>query len=379
MNYGCNPVTGKRDQRWVTVRGSRRDAEKKLAELLHRKYIENPASAGDVTLGEFINRWLSEYAEPSLSATTSMHYHSKLRCHIIPRLGSLPLSKLTPPVLQRHYAFLVAAGRVMDGGPLSHSSVRHTHVILSNVLEHALKWGYLYRNPAKAVRPPRVERKEMRVWDNIQVIQFFKEVREHPDFSIYFQLFYVDFFSGLRLSEILALKWGDVDLDSGEVGIRRTVHQLHNGSIVYQSPKSIRSRRTIVLPGSAVEVLKRHYQAHAGYRTILGTTLKDSDFIFAGPDGRPFKPATISQAFRRMVRISGLPKIRFHDIRHTHASLLIKQGVNPKIIQERLGHASIQTTFDVYGHLYPGMQQVVADVFDKEFFEGKLPERLESG
>jgi integrase len=374
---GRNPETDKRRQHWETVHGTRKDAQRRLTEFLHRLDAENLVAPSALTLGAFLEHWFVEYVEPSLSPRTAEVYISKLRCHVIPHLGNLLLRNLKPEDLQRLYATLIKTGRCRDGCPLSNRTVHHIHVILSNALDHALKWELITRNPAKAVRPPKVERREMRAWNGDQVVCFLEKTRSNIDYVMYFELFYIDFATGMRLSEILALRWNDVDLDTGEIRINRTVYQLNDGSIVYGSPKSVRSRRTIVLPPSAIEVLRRHYQAQTAYRTMLGLTLNEDDFIFTRPDGRPFRPGTIGQAFRRMVKHTDLPPIRFHDIRHTHASLLIQQRVNPKVIQERLGHASIQTTFDTYGHLYPGTQQAAADIFDREVLEGALPKQLE--
>ncbi len=190
-------------------------------------------------------------------------------------------------------------------------------------------------------------------------ISVFLEAAFH---SPYYVLFYLAFFTGMRRSELLALRWCDVDLLLCQVHITRSLHYLRTGNIVFGSPKTTRARRIVSLPPSSACLLQGHKDKREAQ---LGMTLKEDDLIFSDHEGKPLLPDTISHAWAKLVKRAGLEHIRFHDARHTHASLLLKQSVHPKIVQERLGHATISTTLDLYSHVSPGLQEAAAIGFDK--------------
>ena len=220
--------------------------------------------------------------------------------------------------------------------------------------------GLIARNPADAVDIPKLERREMRVMTEIDLHIFLEYAGSTP----YFALFYAALFTGMRRSELLALRWSDLDLLLCQVSVTRSLHQLHNREIVFRQPKTAKGRRLIALSPSNVAVLKEHQAAQIEQRRAVGMTLQDDDLVFSQPDGKPLLPDSITVAWRNLARRSGLKGIRLHDARHTHASLLLKQGVHPKIVQERLGHASIAITLDTYSHVAPGLQQQAANGFD---------------
>jgi len=181
----------------------------------------------------------------------------------------------------------------------------------------------------------------------------------------YYALFYLALFTGMRRSELLALQWCDVDLALGQVYVARTLHHLRNGGIAFRAPKTAKGRRTIALPPSACIALRAHREAQEARRTMLEIPLREDELVFSQLDGRPLLPDTVTHAWVKLVRRTGLQGIRLHDARHTHASLMLKQGVHPKIVQERLGHASIQITLDTYSHVAPGLQAAAAVRFDE--------------
>jgi integrase len=169
----------------------------------------------------------------------------------------------------------------------------------------------------------------------------------------------------MRRSELLALRWKDIDFMLGQVYVNRSLHHLRDGSIVFQSPKTAKGRRTVALPPSAVIVLREHREKQKLERAMLGIPLTDEDIVFSHPDGNPWLPNTVTHAWIKLVRRTGLKEIRLHDARHSHASLLLKQGTHPKIVQERLGHSGIAITLDTYSHVTPGLQQAAAARFDE--------------
>jgi len=180
----------------------------------------------------------------------------------------------------------------------------------------------------------------------------------------YHALFYLALFTGMRRSELLALRWCDVDLLLCQLSVTRTIHQLHSGEIIFQQTKTDKSRRMVSLSPSTAIVLREHREQQEKIRQSLGLTLTDDDLIFCQIDGKPLLPDSITHAWMKLARRTGLKSIRLHDARHSHASLMLKQGVHPKIVQERLGHSSIQITLDTYSHVAPGLQQAAANRFD---------------
>jgi integrase len=168
----------------------------------------------------------------------------------------------------------------------------------------------------------------------------------------------------MRRSELLALRWSDVDLLLCQLSVTRTLHHLKDESTIFRQPKTDKGRRLIALTPSTVSVLKEHKRKQIAQRIVSGSTLKADDLLFSQEDGRPLLPGTVSHAWIKLIQRAGLKNIRLHDARHTHASLMLKQGIHPKIVQERLGHASIQITLDTYSHVAPGLQQAAANRFD---------------
>jgi integrase len=201
----------------------------------------------------------------------------------------------------------------------------------------------------------------MQTWDEDEVARFLETAKDSP----YYVLFYTALFTGMRRSELLALRWCDVDFIFSQVYINRSLNQLRDGSFVFTQPKSAKSRRTVALTPSASITLEKYKATREVQRSMLGISLKDDDLVFSTVAGKPLRPNTVSRAWTIMAARSGVKVIRFHDARHTHATLMLKQGVNPKIVQERLGHATIAVTLDTYSHVVPGLQEAAAAGFDK--------------
>ncbi len=356
LNLGIDPQTGKRKQQWVSVKGGKKDAEKRLSELLHQLDTGTFMKPTKTTLAEYLERWLKDYAWPNLAPKTAEGYEHIIRRHFIPALGNMALTQLKPEHLQRYYS------QKLTGG-LSAQTVRHHHTALHKALQTALEWGLLSRNVADAVSPPRVQRPEMHTWGEDDIAHFLEAAKDTP----YYALFYTAFFTGMRRSELLALRWQDIDFVLSQVYVSRSLHCLSGGRVVFRSPKTAKGRRTVALPPSAILVLKEHYEKQKLERAMLGMPLTDDDLVFSHLDGSPLLPDSVTHAWIKLVRRTGLKSIRLHDARHSHASLMLKQGVHPKIVQERLGHASIQITLDTYSHIAPGLQQAAAKRFDEAF------------
>lgn len=363
INLGIDPATGKRKQQWVSSKGTKKDAEKRLAELLHQIDSGTFLKPTKITVTEYLERWLKDYVRANLAPRTAEGYEHIMHHHLIPSLGSIVLTQLKPEHLQRYYSEKLSSG-------LSAQTVRHHHTALHKALQTAVEWDLLARNVADAVSAPRVQHTEMQTWNENDVALFLEAAKD----SYYYTLFYTALFTGMRRSEYLALRWSDLDLLLCQAYVSRSLHVLKGSQVVFRSPKTAKGRRMIALSPSLALVLREHLEKAKLERAMLGLSLKDDNLVFCQPDGNPLLPNTITHAWIKLVRRTGLKPIRLHDARHTHASLMLKQGAHPKIVQERLGHASIQITLDTYSHVAPGLQEAAAKRFD-EVLNGKYNKR----
>ncbi|MBI2836073.1 MAG: tyrosine-type recombinase/integrase [Chloroflexi bacterium] len=361
VSLGLDPQTKRYKQHWETVEGTKKDAEKRLAELLHQLDTGSFMKPGKTTLAEYLERWLKDYAAPNLAPRTAEGYEHIIRRHLIPALGNVTLTGLKPEHILRYQSEKLSGGRCDGKGALSPRTVRHHHMALHAALEHAVKLGLLNRNVADAVSPPQCQRHQWQTLSEVDLDTFLESIKKSP----YYALFYEAMFTGMRRSELLALRWCDVDLLLCQVYVNRSLHHLRTGEIVIRAPKSAKGRRMVALSPSAASVLREHQDRQKLDRAMLGIPLREDDLIFSDPEGKPLLPNTVTHAWIKLVRRIGLRGIRLHDARHTHASLLLKQGVHPKIVQERLGHSSIQMTLDTYSHVAPGLQEAAAAGFDR--------------
>jgi integrase len=361
LQLGLDPVTGKRKQQWITAGSSKREAERKLAELIHQIDNGTFTKSSRQTVGQYLDQWLKDH-KVNVAPNTAQTYAWFVEKHIKPAIGHVLLYTLKPEHLQRLYSEKLTSGSLKGKGGLGTRSVRYIHATLHRALKSAVNQGKIARNPADAVDIPKVKRRDMQTMDETDLHIFLEYARSTP----YYALFYMDLFTGMRRSELLALRWCDLDLLLCQASITRTLHQLHNREIIIGQPKTAKGRRLIALSPSTVAVLREYQAKQKEQRQTLGIPpLQEDDLVFSHPDGKPLLPDSITQAWRRLARQAGLRGIRLHDARHTHASFMLKAGTHPKIVQERLGHASIQVTLDTYSHVAPGLQQSAANRFDE--------------
>ncbi len=360
VDFGSDPETGKRKQQVFTVRGSKSDAQRELRAILTR--IEGGAyiKPTKLTVGEFLTQWLEKYVLTNTSPRTAEGYRVIIQRHLMPNLGIIPLTQLQPSRIQGYYAKALSEVRA-NNGKLSARTVRNIHKVLSEALSHAVKWQILVRNVALAVDPPRPSQSEMATFTEEQSRLFLEAVAE----SSYHELFTVALYTGMRRSELLGLPWKDVDVYLAQLSVTRTLHRLSSKGFIFGKPKTAKSRRTIALPPTVCILLRQLKERQIAERLLLGLRLQDDDLVFSKPDGKPLDPSTITHTFRKVLKKAGLPTLRFHDLRHTHASLMLKQGIHPKIVSERLGHSSIGITLDTYSHVMPGLQEAAALRFEE--------------
>jgi integrase len=344
LSLDRDPVTGKRHQKWINVKGTRPEADKKLSELLHRYNTTGFIDTTKVTTKEFLERWITVY-KSNLEIRSFERYQQIIRSHFIPDFGKVPLAQLRPDHLQAHYA-----QKQIEG--LSTHTIRYHHAVIHKALATAVKWGLIFRNVADAVDPPKSIHREMEYWDSDEMNRFLQSLIGNP----YYALFYLALFTGMRRSEILGLKWADVDFLMCQLSVRRTLQRKQSGEYYFTDVKSKSSKRTIDLTPTTIYILRRLRQ---------DCKAQDGDDLVFTHNGEPIRPNTVTRAWQTACTKAGVKNIRLHDARHTHATLLLKQGVHPKIVQERLGHSNISMTLDIYSHVTPGLQKAAALRFDE--------------
>lgn len=354
LNLGNDPATGKRKQQWVSVKGTKKEAEKRLAELLHQHDTGMFLRPAKETVGEYLSDWLESWAKFNVRPKSYQGYCQKLRRYVIPCIGSIGITRLEPAHVRDLHRTWLEKG-------LSPRSVLHFHRILSEALNHAVKLGILARNVCSAVDAPRAPRKEMRTVDYPTLLALLDESRG----TVYGPPTNLAANTGLRRSEVLGLQWQDVDLMGCTLSIRRGLHQLQGGKLAYAEPKSKAGKRTVALTPTVALALAAHQEKQAQTRAILGAALKDEDPVFTYDDGSLVRPDSLTRAFNQVAHKCGVEGLRFHDLRHCHATLMLKAGVHPKVVQERLGHSSIALTLDVYSHVMPGLQEKAALRFEE--------------
>jgi len=354
-------VTGRRRQKSETVKGTKRDAERTLREVLLSLEQGSYVKPNKMTLGELLRQWLKDYASMNTTDRTQESYTSIVERHLIPTVGKISLVDLQAQNIQGYYARKLSDGRADGKGGLSARSVVYHHRILSKALDYAVKMGLVVRNVAKVVEPPRVARVTMQTLSPEEVSRFLDVARD-TDYYVYFATL---LYTGLRRGELLALRWRNLDLGSGKLSVVETAYRLGSGEYRIKEPKTAQSRRTVILPPSLVELFRVYRFDQELLRIQLGISLNADDFVFIRPDGSPINPNAITLAFRRIIKRAGLKGIRIHDLRHTHASLMLKAGIHPKVVSERLGHANIGITLDLYGHVLPWLQEAAAVKFDR--------------
>lgn len=353
-------LDGKPKYKWHTFRGSKRQAEEERARLVSQVTSGGYIEPTRMTVAEYLERWLDDYARTNVSPKTFERYAEIIHKHLVDALGRQPLAKLHPLRIQAYYSAALKTGRRDGKGGLSPLTVLHHHRVLKDALKQAVRWRLIAVSPADAVQPPRPSDREMTVLDEKQTAALLAGAETT---SLYVPIM-LAVTTGMRRGEILAVRWKDVDLDAGTLAVSQSLEQTKEGGLRFKQPKTKRGRRVVALPSLAVQALRSHKAQQAKLRLQLGAAYQDHDLVCAQPDGKPFAPGAVTAGFKRLIAKLKLPPVRLHDLRHTHASQLLRQGVHPKVVSERLGHATIGITLDTYSHVMPGMQEDAARRID---------------
>jgi integrase len=367
-SLGTDSAAAKRRIATTTVKGTRKDAEKELRRLLRTVDTGEHVDSSRMTIRDWLQRWL-ETVQTEVSPKTLERYDEIVRNFLVPAFGKLSIAKLAPSHIQQAYNAWATGGR-LDGkkGGLAPRTRRHIHRILKSALTRAVEQQILARNPADAFkkRLPKVERKEMSVLDVEQSARLLAAI-EHS--RVYWPVL-IALSTGMRRGEILALRWQNVDLGRGILRVVESLEQTKDG-IRFKAPKTEKAR-AITLPSFAVEELRRLKREQAEELLKVGIRQDGEALVCGRADGAPRAPLSLTYEFARFIgRIKDLPRIRFHDLRHSHATQLLASGVHPKIAQERLGHSTISTTLDLYSHVSDTMQTDAAARLNAVFESAK--------
>jgi integrase len=348
-------MDGKRKRKYIYGK-TRREVAERLKELQRDHQLGLPMPSDRQTVGDFLTKWLEEAAKPSVRASTFVSYRGNVNNHLIPALGRIRLAELTAQDLHTLYNHKIASG-------LSPRSVQYIHAVLRRALGKAVKWGLVGRNVAALVDPPKVQRTEIEPWTLDQARSFLATVRGDRLEA----LFTVALSVGLRRGEALGLSWKDVDLEQGSITVRAGLQRI-DGKLQLLETKTDRSRRTIPLPVSLVLALRGHRLMQEQSRLWAGDKWKESGLVFTTSIGTPIEPRNLNRSFQKAVERAGLPHTRFHDLRHTCATLLLAQGVGMRVIMDVLGHSKISVTMDVYAHVLPALQRNAAERMESALF-----------
>ena len=355
--YLGRDASGKKQQKWVGGHRTKKEAEDALVEALERMRTGMWVDPGVTTLGEYLSEWLAAM-ESNVVDTTFRAYEQSMRNWVVPRLGLVRLAEVSPMHLRSLQTELLRDGRVDGKGGLAPRSVASCRRVLSQALKDAVRWGLLIRNPMDAVDPPRVVDAEMVTWSDTQARAFLHAVVGDRLYAMWV-LFLT---TGVRRGELAGLRWDDVDLDRATMAIVRNRVSAGRGKAVStHQPKTRRGRRNVALDVTSVEVLRAHRTAQLQERMRLGPAWVDSGYVFCGVGGAALHPDTITATFKSIIRDLDVPQIRLHDLRHTSATLALKAGVHPKVVSERLGHAAVSITLDLYSHVLDSMQAEAAE------------------
>jgi len=365
--YGTD---GKRKPKWISTgliaKGNKKRAEQRLRETL-REYEQQEKArkpGSDMPFSAWIRHWLHNISKPRVDIVTFEGYEQTADTHVLPYFeeSAIALGEVSTKVLQKYIDHKATNGRKRGEGGLSYTSLRLMRNIVNQSLKLAVSEGLIDRNPCEGLVLPKKERREVTFFSEDQILQLLGAIRDEPIYPlIHFNAMY-----GLRRSELLALQWDCVDFKAKQFTVRRTVVQ--NKTITEkEKTKNVSSRRTLPLTPELLAMLDRLKKEEARNRRLLGAEYVENQLVFKWPDGRPYQPQYVAIKFSRLLAKHGFPHIRFHDLRHSCASMLIANGFNLKDVQDWLGHANISMTADIYGHLDMKRKRSMADSIAGKF------------
>lgn len=366
FDLGRDAISGKRISKYVTFHGNKRQAQAELTRLLAQRDAGSYVDPTKMTVAEYLQHWLAADVDRRVGRRTATRYRQIVECNIIPRLGHVPLRKLTAAHIESFEADLHREGwvkarakkegdddksKAQEPRGLSKQTVLHVHRTLSQALNHAVRLEVLVKNPARQVKPPKPDKPEIKILSKQEIAALLAAAKGT---GLYVPVV-VAVTTGIRRGELLGLRWSDVDLKAGTLTVNQAM-QRTRGELEFKQPKTKTSRRTITLPAVTVEALQANHKAQLEDRIKLGLGRDPRGLVFTRCDGLPLDPDSLSKAFERLVIKAKVTPITLHGLRHTHISQLLMDGIHVKVVSERAGHANVNITLNTYAAYIPNMQ-----------------------
>ncbi|MDR3574275.1 MAG: tyrosine-type recombinase/integrase [Anaerolineaceae bacterium] len=361
-DIGINPLTGGRRRLGVTIKGTHKDAERELRRLLHTIDTGEHPEPTKITVEQHLLQWL-ETIHSQLSPRTHERYTEIVKLFLVPAFGDRLLTKLTPTTIQSAYnAWETSGRRDSKEGGLSPRTRLHIHRVFKSALKHAVQLQIIVRNPADAIKPPRPKKTTI---TTLTIEQSATLLNALNGTRLYWPVL-LALSTGMRRGEILALRWKNIDFKKATARVVESLEITKKG-IRFKAPKTEKTR-AIILPDYAVEELRAWKERQAKELEAIEVEPTQETLVCARSDGEPLWPTSVTHEFIKAIRkLPNLPRVRFHDLRHSHATQLLTAGIHPKIAQERLGHSTITTTLDLYSHVTDTMQGEAASKLDTAF------------
>ncbi len=342
-------IDGKRRRKYLYGK-TRREVAEQLKVVLREQQQGLPVPTERQTVAQFLDRWLNDVAKRTLEESTFEQYGRRIRLDLAPHLGRFQLGKLTPQDISECYSALLEEK--------SPRTAEYDHAILHRALEQAVRWNLIPRNPADMVDAPRPGKRDIHPLAEEEVERLLKMAAGGRLYALYV----VALATGMRQGELLGLQWADVNWRDEAIVVRQAARRTRTSGLALTGPKTSGSRRTVTVPRSIMAVLRMHRGRQHEERLAAGSQWTDLDLVFPNRCGKPIeKQNLLYRSFVPLLKRAGLRQIRFHDLRHTHATILLARGANPKVVSERLGHASVRITLDIYAHVIPTMQRDAAE------------------
>jgi len=348
-----DPETGKRHRSYHTVKGSKKEAQSEMRRLISEVEHGKSLKQSSLTVREWIAQWMELYICPYIEETTKVGYQTKLRCYIHPMLGDIRIKSLRAQHVQAMVNSMLQKG-------LSPKNIRDTYNIVNASMKKAVVLKKILYNPCEGVELPKMKRYRANVYDTKTIHRILETAKGSDIYLAVVILVSV----GLRRGELLALRWEHIDFDKQLIHIRENMVCGENGYVL-KSPKTEAGIRDIHIGKDLIAILREAHKEYKLAKLSYGPGFQDLGFVIRQEDGSPLHPDSMTRKWIRFIEANDLPRIRLHDLRHSNATALIRAGVNPKVVSERLGHADVSITLNTYTHVLPEMDAAAADKLDE--------------
>ncbi|GER67439.1 site-specific integrase [Weizmannia acidilactici] len=353
IDVGKDPVTGKRKQASFGPFRTKTEAKKELLKI--KNQVDNGSYFKESTedFSMFMERWFNTSYKRTVEITTAKSREYVIRNHIMKYFQHKKINEITTFDIDSFYVDKLDSG-------YSGAYIRQMHNLLNQAFDQAVRWSLIKVNPVKNAKPPKVKSEEKITW-TVDEVNRFQNLIKNSSMEIPYLL---AIFTGMRRGEVLGLKWDDVDFENKKIRIKRSLCFVSGKGLIFKEPKTKKSKRQISISQHVVNVLKKHKQKQEFQKEKLGIQYQNNNLIVCTDDGKPLDPRNLLRQFYRLIEEANVPRISFHDLRHTHATILMQQGENPKVVSERLGHSRVGITLDLYSHVSDDLQEQAAEKFE---------------